>query len=109
VPVSERIQNLVSTYGGDHFISELSTSFEKISQRLGGQHIKAALEALQNNDFQKAAAIALTYYDKTYYFGLEQSSALIIEKMHSNGDSPTRLAERLLECVEATSINNNGI
>jgi tRNA 2-selenouridine synthase len=33
---------------------------------MGGQHVKAALEAFQAGDLATATGIALEYYDKTY-------------------------------------------
>ena len=52
---------------------ELKESFLKIQERLGGQHVKTALEALDANDYEEAARVALKYYDKTYDFNLENN------------------------------------
>ncbi|MDX1406941.1 MAG: tRNA 2-selenouridine(34) synthase MnmH [Saprospiraceae bacterium] len=73
VPDKNRIDRLVRLYAGRSDISQLSTAFERIGKRLGGQHLKAALEALEANDFHSAARIALTYYDKTYDFNLRNN------------------------------------
>jgi tRNA 2-selenouridine synthase len=84
VPLELRVQKLVEMYAEDGAKEALSASFVKIGKRLGGQHVKAALEAVNNGEYHQAAEIALTYYDKTYYYGLEQSKAPSIEKIFVN-------------------------
>lgn len=63
--IDRRLDHLLEVYG-DLDLSGLSYSVEKIRKRLGGQHVNAAIEALENKDFRTAAAIVLKYYDKTY-------------------------------------------
>lgn len=70
IPEADRIQNLLADYTATD-ISDLKAAFLKIDRKLGGQHLKAALEALDNEDFASAAQIALHYYDKTYQYGLD--------------------------------------
>lgn len=65
VPFEERVQNLVADYSA-YPLSDLRKAFQKITKRLGGQNVKAALEALEQRDFATAAAISLRYYDKAY-------------------------------------------
>jgi tRNA 2-selenouridine synthase len=47
-------------------VTELIESFVKISKRLGGQHVQAAVAYLEAGDLYNAGAIALRYYDKSY-------------------------------------------
>jgi tRNA 2-selenouridine synthase len=71
LPIEERINFLVSEYG--KFPKEdLITATERIGRHLGGQHVKAAVEALQNDDCKTAFEICLVYYDKTYGYGLSK-------------------------------------
>lgn len=63
--IDRRLDHLLEVYG-DLDLSGLAFSIEKIRKRLGGQHVVAAIEALDNKDFRTAAAIVLKYYDKTY-------------------------------------------
>ncbi len=65
VPFENRVQRLVQVYA-QYPREQLIASFEKIGRRLGGQHLKAALEALEAGDFAEAARIGLRYYDKAY-------------------------------------------
>ena len=61
----QRIHRLVNDYG-QFQKKELIHAFKKIEKRLGGQHLKAALEAIKVGDGEEACAIALGYYDKAY-------------------------------------------
>ncbi len=71
LPIEERINYLASEYG-KFSTEELITSTERIGKRLGGQHLKRAIEALKNGDHKTAFEICLVYYDKTYEYGEEQ-------------------------------------
>jgi tRNA 2-selenouridine synthase len=69
IPRKERVDRLVKDYAG--FPKEkLAASILKISQRLGGDITKKALEALQTGNYGAAAEMVLQYYDKTYKYGL---------------------------------------
>ena len=61
----QRINRLVNDYG-QFRKKDLINAFKKIEKRLGGQHLKAALEAIEVGDAERACTIALSYYDKAY-------------------------------------------
>ena len=61
----QRVHRLVHDYGRFQK-KDLAHAFKKIEKRLGGQHLKAALEAIEVSDGAEACAIALSYYDKAY-------------------------------------------
>ncbi|MEM8582660.1 MAG: tRNA 2-selenouridine(34) synthase MnmH [Bacteroidota bacterium] len=65
VSTDRRLQQLVEEYG-QFPQDQLADAFTRITKRLGGQHVKSALESLQAGDLSKAAEIALVYYDKAY-------------------------------------------
>jgi tRNA 2-selenouridine synthase len=65
IPFEERLKFLVKIYG-EFPVTELIESFVKISKRLGGQHVQAAVAYLEAGDLSNAGAIALRYYDKSY-------------------------------------------
>lgn len=62
---SERAGKLAREYGE---LSQelLKHGFEKIRKRLGGQHVNAASDAIDDGDLKTAAEIGLAYYDKAY-------------------------------------------
>lgn len=95
VPSECRIQNLVDDYTG--FSSEeLEEAFLRIEKKLGGQHLKTALDALRAGNYAAAAAVALHYYDKTYRFGLENNSSPDIRMLRfEHGDIPAIARECL--------------
>ena len=51
---------------------ELEAALVRIGRRIGGQNLKAAVEALHQGDYLRVANITLDYYDKTYNYGLSQ-------------------------------------
>jgi tRNA 2-selenouridine synthase len=100
VDKQERIQRLVREYAS-FSREELSACISKITQRLGGQHAKAALAALENNDFATVADITLTYYDKAYNYGLyEKRDKNIIHELYLAKDEPGVNAKKVLEFAE---------
>ena len=78
---SARIRYLVETYG-EYPKEELALSFQKLKKRLA-QHLPVALDALDNNDLETAAGIALDYYDKYYNKHLEKNKERIFKTIYS--------------------------
>ncbi len=67
----KRTERLVNDYG--RFPKEdLIKAFEKISRKVGGQHLQEAIDSIKNNNLSKAVEIALSYYDKTYNYGFDK-------------------------------------
>jgi len=78
-----RVQQLVNDYG--KFSKEnLSAALMRIGKKLGPQHLKAALEDLENNKLDAVAEKALVYYDKTYQFGLSKRVHLKCAEINFN-------------------------
>lgn len=67
----ERAVRLVKDYG--KYPKELlAEATRRIEKRIGPQHCKTALEALENDDLFTVAMITLAYYDKTYLHGVDK-------------------------------------
>lgn len=96
LPEEWRIENLVEDYAS-YDIAALRSSFERIRKRLGGQNVKAALQALDQQDFTTAAAIALRYYDKAYRHSLKKHERQLIYRLQPSSNDPLLIAEELLE------------
>ena len=60
---------------------DLIAIFKNIERKLGGQHCKAAIDALENDDYTTAAEIALVYYDKTYQHSFEQNPTVAVSQI----------------------------
>lgn len=101
VPFECRIQNLVDDYTGVSE-TELVAAFLRISKKLGGQHLKTALDALQAADYAAAAAIALRYYDKTYQYGLETNASPFIVQLQFNHSNPLSIASECRSMADAS-------
>ncbi len=108
VPLHDRVQHLVRTYACGPNKKALAESFTRIRKRLGGQHLNRALEALEKEDYTLAAEIALTYYDKTYQYGLEQSSAAMILNLNAEGMTQEHIVGELLQAAEHIRVQKYG-
>jgi tRNA 2-selenouridine synthase len=98
IPDDARISNLLADYVLTDR-TELETAFQKIARKLGGQHLKTALEALQIADFTTAAQVALAYYDKTYQYGMESSISTEIRKLTFEHGNAMEIARSLAQLV----------
>ncbi len=70
LPDELRLEYLLKEYGS-FSKEELIDAVLRIEKRLGGQHVKRAIEALEQGDIKTAFEVCLVYYDKTYRFGEE--------------------------------------
>jgi tRNA 2-selenouridine synthase len=96
VPKEIRIKRLMNEYA-DFDKELLINSTDKIKKRLGGQHHKAAIEAIEANELEKVADITLTYYDKSYLHGLASRVPESIKTIVVNEDNPSKTAEDLIQ------------
>lgn len=94
IPDAARLQNLLDDYVGTDK-QELIAAFMKIDKKLGGQHLKAALEALEQDDYATAAMIALKYYDKTYQHCLDVNVSPDIRNIDFEHGRPMDIAQML--------------
>ncbi|MEI7581166.1 tRNA 2-selenouridine(34) synthase MnmH [Runella sp.] len=98
VPKSVRVQRLVREYAG--FGKELlQQATERIKKRLGGQHYKAAIEALNCGDYTAVADISLNYYDKAYLYGISQRDASKVIRLELLDDNPQATAKWLVKQI----------
>jgi tRNA 2-selenouridine synthase len=100
IPKEERIKRLVKEYACfepdvlQHMIS-------KIEKRLGGQHVKEAMECLEKRDYHTVADITLTYYDKAYNHGLSKREGQSLHPLDLAKDIPTENAQAVLDFYES--------
>ncbi|MBK8498006.1 MAG: tRNA 2-selenouridine(34) synthase MnmH [Flavobacteriales bacterium] len=96
MPQEQRAERLVVDYG--KFPKEqLAEATKRIERRLGPQHCKAALIALEAGDLKTVAMIMLTYYDKAYLHGAETRDAKQIVREDAAAADLRGLAQRLME------------
>ncbi len=102
-----RVSRLVETYAQNK--SELKASFEKITRKLGGQHLKTALEALERHDFRTAAEIALVYYDQTYQYSLDRAKPGQLIDLDFDSQSRDEIVDCLIKLdlqIEASTLSS---
>ncbi len=82
---------------------QLAEATKRIEKRLGPQHCKAALEALEAGDLRTVALITLRYYDKAYLHGAEKRDPRNVLKIPASATDLRGLAQRLKDHVAATA------
>lgn len=92
----ERADRLVVDYG-KYPPEQLAEALKRIERRVGPQHCKTALAALAEGDLRTVAIIALTYYDKTYAFGLNKRDKERVVREPAVANDLRGLAERLIQ------------
>lgn len=102
VSVEARIKRLVEEYAGAPK-EQIKEALLRIQKRLGGQHLKQAMQALNENDFTTGAEIALQYYDKTYSHGLSQRDQSHIHTLTVGQDNPKITAVQLIDYCQHLS------
>lgn len=100
LPQQVRVERLVKEYG-QLPAGELAAAIQRIQKRLGPQHAKSALEALDNGDLHTVARITLTYYDKTYARGLAARDPSRTRTIHAEGLEPDAIIDQLIEHAHA--------
>ena len=92
---SFRINRLIDDYASFK-VTDLEESIHRISQRLGGLNTKIAIEALKNKEFKKVTETILSYYDKTYKYGLEKRDPETIHKIPVNEDNFKTITDSII-------------
>jgi len=95
LPLEKRVEYLVKAYG-KYSKEELIESIEKIRKRVGFQHSKAAIEAINNGDLKKACEISLVYYDKSYDHGVAKRNSETIHKKAFAELKPAEIAKAII-------------
>jgi tRNA 2-selenouridine synthase len=99
VPKNARAKRLVREYG--LFEKEkLAEQLIKIRERMGGQNLKTAMQALESGNMEKVAELSLQYYDKAYkHAGRDRNPEKIFE-IEIDEDNPAATAQKVLEFAE---------
>lgn len=98
MPSNIRLNRIEKEYGCFD-IQPIIDSFVKITKRMGGQNIKAALEFLNAGDIRSAAALALDYYDRGYNKSIFSRNADTIIKVSLDRDDPMENATKIIGAI----------
>lgn len=94
-PTDWRVDRLVKLYGS-YPREPLAAAFTRLRKKLGGQHLNAALAALENNDLATACRIALVYYDKAYAHYGERRGARVVRTVTATSPHAEEIARQIL-------------
>jgi tRNA 2-selenouridine synthase len=99
IPVEARIKKLVLEYAKYHpeLIEEATL---RLTKRLGAQHIKTALDYLNERNFTRFTSILLTYYDKKYRESLKLHDPGKIRQISSTVTEPVTNLRLILKAYE---------
>lgn len=104
----ERIRRLVDEYAGfDKGL--LSEALHRLNLRLGGSRLNEALVALENNRFDRVAAIVLAYYDKAYQFSLDRRPEQKIHSLRLSGGNLKEQGALILEFTKKREKDEAGL
>ncbi|MFZ4521655.1 MAG: tRNA 2-selenouridine(34) synthase MnmH [Bacteroidales bacterium] len=91
-----RIKRLVDEYSlFDRKL--LEEAILRISERLGGTRTKEAVSALEEQQFEKVAAIALSYYDQAYQFSMARRKSKAIREIAITGENVEADAAKIID------------
>lgn len=102
IPFEVRNRYLMEEYGA-YPKEELVASLFKTTKRMGGNNVKDALEAFEAGDIEKATAVALHYYDKTYTHSTSQGKFSQILNLEFGEIDVPRIAQQLIEQANANN------
>ena len=100
VPKADRVRRLVRLYG-DLDAADLTHATEKIGKRLGGQHVKSAVEAIVSGDMQTAVDITLSYYDRTYQKAADKMPRETMVPLPLDGLSDEQCTTAIVDCADS--------
>ncbi|TGE20362.1 tRNA 2-selenouridine(34) synthase MnmH [Hymenobacter aquaticus] len=98
IPRPVRTRKLAAEYGKED-PQQLAEAIQRISKRLGGLATKQALAAIAAGDMEQMVDIALSYYDKTYGFGLDNKVNSQVVRIPSDTCDPRVNADLVLAAV----------
>lgn len=94
----DRLSQIMVDYGGFDK-EELIPAMQRIGKRLGPQHVKVAIEHLENGNVLEAFRMALVYYDKAYTFLLEKHAIELSSIIEIHGLSHLDAAKKILNKI----------
>ncbi len=91
----ERLDQIEKDYGSFP-VEELKVSMQRIGKRLGPQHVKKALELLDDGELRSSFSIALGYYDRAYEYNLKEHNSGPVTEIDGIGLDYKDLAKKLI-------------
>lgn len=95
IPVQSRIELILEEYG-NFSVEELGACIVKIGDRLGPQHVKPALQRLDEKGLAGVMEMLLEYYDKQYLFGMQKHKSGYMDKLEFEDFNAKKIATELI-------------
>lgn len=95
MPRNVRADRLVVDYG-QYPKEQLAEAVKRIEKRMGPQHCKAALQALEAGDLRTVALLTLEYYDKAYLHGVGMRHVEKVLHIPANQHDGRSLAKEII-------------
>ncbi len=100
VAMDVRKQRILAEYG-QFPVEELIDKTLKLTKRLGGQHVKAAVQHLNDGNLSEWLDIVLHYYDKAYQHGNDERKEGTIHAVEIAWQNPESEAKKLLSTAHS--------
>ncbi len=90
-----RIKRLINDYG--NFEKEMLVSaIHRLYKRLGDKNSNLAIDSIYSGDLTQAVAISLSYYDKTYDFGLSKRNQMLVKEISLISEEKEKFAKQII-------------
>ncbi len=99
VSASIRKKRILIEYG-EFPSDQLAEKTQKLQKRMGGQHVKAAVDFLMKEDKSEWLDLLLLYYDKTYSHSNEQRDMKKVHRVFIDWNNPEMDAAHLIKEVD---------
>lgn len=99
VPFDLRVKRLCAEYGNFE-PAELTALIRKISRRMGGDKTNEAIRDLEQGKVSGAVSKVLTYYDKTYLFGLSKRKKSRMLTIRSESEDLQSVAKQVVSVIQ---------
>ncbi len=100
MPRETRADRLVVDYG-KYPKEQLAEAVKRIEKRMGPQHCKAALQALDTGDLRTVALLTLEYYDKAYLHGVGMRYAENVLSVPANQHDSLPLVKAIIHATQS--------
>ena len=107
VPLEQRINILVADYAGQE-PDLLAEAIRRIEKRLGRLAASEAVSSLRSGNFAETAGILLSYYDKTYKYGLGRRDESNIQRLDMRQIPAEKYPDTLISYKNKLLIKNPG-
>lgn len=84
---------------------ELVSAIERITKRMGGQNVKAAVEAVRANNMKVAIDFLLDYYDRTYMANKSKMTRDVFIDLPADNPFSSDTINRLVDLAKETACN----